>query len=262
VLHDPVLLVTGDGRVLCTNRRARELIGRDAAGEPLAQVLLDSDEKTAGYLRLCSRTRDSVPALLTLRTPTGPAKLRCDGALLEPRTGDTPPLLLLELRPKARSVERFLLINEKLAELTREVQHRKGVETELQRQAEELRRSNAELEDFAYIASHDLKEPLRGISTFAGLLREEHASELGEEARRKIATIEALAMRMYMLLEALLEYSRVGRGELLMEPTDLNAVLEQVLDTLRPRLEEDRAVVQAGELPRICCNSMLMALRR
>jgi light-regulated signal transduction histidine kinase (bacteriophytochrome) len=101
-----------------------------------------------------------------------------------------------------------------------------------------LQRSNAELDAFAYVASHDLKEPLRGISNFARFLQRSADPKLTEEERGRIETILRMTRRMDDLIDALLLYSRVGRSELVLEAVDLNAVLRQVLDGLELRIAE------------------------
>lgn len=102
----------------------------------------------------------------------------------------------------------------------------------------ELEKRNQDLDSFAYIASHDLKEPLRGMRNYARYLVEDHAAELAEEAREKIATIERLGQRMELLLDALLHYSRVGRTEMVQQRVDLNHVVAEAKDVLIARLEE------------------------
>ena len=83
-----------------------------------------------------------------------------------------------------------------------------------------------------------MKEPLRGIHNYATFLLEDYADKLDEDGRNKLETLKVLAERMYALIDSLLEYSRVGRVDLAIKKTDLNAVLDEVLLTLRMLLEE------------------------
>jgi PAS domain S-box-containing protein len=123
-------------------------------------------------------------------------------------------------------------------------------------QTDELARSNADLEDFAYVASHDLKEPLRGISNYSAMLLEDVGEKVDEDSREKLRALIRLSQRMYRLLDALLEYSRIGRAQLALAPTDLNMLVAEVVDTLRPRLDEAGAkVVVASGLPRLRCDA-------
>ena len=102
----------------------------------------------------------------------------------------------------------------------------------------ELLRSNQELDDFAYIASHDLKEPLRGIHNYANFLIEDYADRLDEEGRAKLKTLTRLSQRMETLLDSLLEFSRVGRVDLAMGRIDLQTLLAEVLESLEISLAE------------------------
>jgi light-regulated signal transduction histidine kinase (bacteriophytochrome) len=96
----------------------------------------------------------------------------------------------------------------------------------------ELARSNEELDAFAYVAAHDLKEPLRGISNFTTFLVEDYEDALDQEARQRLATIHRLSQRMASLLDSLLEYSRIGRAELDRSHFTVGEVLEDALDLL------------------------------
>jgi PAS domain S-box-containing protein len=129
---------------------------------------------------------------------------------------------------------------------------RKRAEDDLSRHAASLARSNADLEDFAYIASHDLKEPLRGISNYAKFIQEDFAHRLPADGVERVETISRLAQHMYGLLDSLLEYSRVGRTELAVSEVDLDDVVRSVLAGLSGRLEQEHAQVRiVGDLPRV-----------
>ncbi len=97
----------------------------------------------------------------------------------------------------------------------------------------ELERSNDELDSFAYIASHDLKEPLRGIHNYSSFLIEDYGNILGEEGVSKLETLVRLTQRMEDLIDSLLHFSRLGRAELSLQKTDLNKLLDNVIDVIR-----------------------------
>jgi signal transduction histidine kinase len=123
------------------------------------------------------------------------------------------------------------------------------------RAEELLRRSNEDLEDFGHIVSHDLKEPLRGIAITAESLAQDYGGSLGEDGRNRLETLVKLPRRMASLLDALLEYSRVGRADLAVAPTDVKQVVGEVCDGLRPWLEEHHARVEVdGPLPAATCD--------
>jgi two-component system, chemotaxis family, sensor kinase Cph1 len=96
----------------------------------------------------------------------------------------------------------------------------------------ELRKSNEELDSFAYIASHDLKEPLRGIHNYTNFLMEDYGNQLPQEGLSKLQTLVRLTQHMEDLLNSLLQFSRLGRAELLLESVDLQDLVQQVIDTL------------------------------
>jgi two-component system, chemotaxis family, sensor kinase Cph1 len=97
----------------------------------------------------------------------------------------------------------------------------------------ELERSNIELDSFAYVASHDLKEPLRGIHNYSTFLIEDYADKLGEEGTKKLTTLMRLTRRMEDLINSLLHYSQFGRAELQFQPVNLGEMVEAVLDVIK-----------------------------
>ncbi len=114
---------------------------------------------------------------------------------------------------------------------------------ELTRLNAELERSNAELDSFAFVTSHDLKEPLRGIHNYATFLMEDYADKLDEAGNDKLRTLVRLSLRLEDIIESLLCYSRLGRADMAVEQTDLDPVLAGVLDLLEPTLTREGAKV-------------------
>ena len=130
---------------------------------------------------------------------------------------------------------------------------------QLTRKAEELARSNAELEQFAYVASHDLQEPLRMISSYTQLIVRRYGDKLDADAREFMDFIVDGAARMKRLIEDLLAYSRVGtRGKDLKE-TDAEAALQKALTNLRVAVEESGAVVTHHVLPTVLADDTQLA---
>jgi chemotaxis family two-component system sensor kinase Cph1 len=118
----------------------------------------------------------------------------------------------------------------------------------------ELARSNEELDAFAYVASHDLKEPLRGIHQYAHQLLEDVAP-VDEESRRKLDGLVRLTLRMDSLLDSLLDFSRVGATNLTLETVDLNEILAEAVDLVGSRTNDGRSeVVVLQTLPKVQCN--------
>ena len=120
---------------------------------------------------------------------------------------------------------------------------------QVEEQARELRRSNQELEQFAYVASHDLQEPLRKVASFCQLLERRYRGQLDERADQYIAFAVDGAKRMQVLINDLLAFSRVGRTAGPTTEVELDACLAQALRVLEARIEETGAQVSADPLP-------------
>jgi light-regulated signal transduction histidine kinase (bacteriophytochrome) len=119
----------------------------------------------------------------------------------------------------------------------------------------ELQRSNEELDSFAYIASHDLKEPLRGIHNYANFLMEDYAEVLNEDGVAKLQTLVRLTQRMEDLINSLLHFSRLGRAELMRQTVNLNELVQQAIATLtiaRPQTDVEFRLPQT--LPSVECD--------
>jgi len=116
----------------------------------------------------------------------------------------------------------------------------------------ELERSNDELDSFAYVASHDLKEPLRGIHNYSLFLLEDYADQLDADGVHKLQTLVRLSQRMEGLIEGLLQMSRAGRMEMVLNEVDMNELVAEVLDLLQPRLDQTLTHVTVhGPLPHV-----------
>ncbi|GAA1969817.1 hypothetical protein GCM10009718_01680 [Isoptericola halotolerans] len=141
-------------------------------------------------------------------------------------------------------------------ELVQQVAEARGAHAEaedaqvrLLEQARELERSNRDLEQFAYVASHDLQEPLRKVASFTQLLQKRYGGQLDDRADQYIAFAVDGAHRMQRLIQDLLSFSRVGRSGAAPEDVDLGALMGQVLADLSDRVEEEGAEVTYDSLP-------------
>jgi chemotaxis family two-component system sensor kinase Cph1 len=129
------------------------------------------------------------------------------------------------------------------------------IEEDLERQVTSALRSNEELDQFASIVSHDLKEPLRGISALAEFARKDAGPSLAPEAAGHLAEISQLSESARRLITALFEYSRLGKVELSFQETPVSQVLDEVLARMRPFLAENGAeVTVARQLPSVFCD--------
>ena len=131
-----------------------------------------------------------------------------------------------------------------------DISERKTAEAELEQTRLNLERSNAELDQFAYVASHDLKEPLILLSAYARMLSERHDASLDEEGRQFLGYLRQEAARMKSMIDDLLDYSRVQTAAQEASPVELGEAVAAALRTLGPQIEETEATVHVeGSLP-------------
>ncbi len=128
---------------------------------------------------------------------------------------------------------------------------RKAAEESLQAALTELERSNKELEQFAYVASHDLQEPLRMVASYTQLLAERYEGQLDEKAKKYIDYAVDGAVRMQRLINDLLTYSRVGTRGKPFETADSHALLGEAIRNLAVAIEESRALITNDDLPTV-----------
>jgi len=146
----------------------------------------------------------------------------------------------------------------RMAGSIQDITERKQAEDKLQSFAGELARSNRDLEQFAYVASHDLKEPLRMVASYTTLLAEEYAGKLGPDADKYINYAVDGARRMQGLIDDLLTYARVGRNTAPSEEVDLKELAEGVLEMLHGPIGAHGAVVRLEDLPTVNSNPVLL----
>lgn len=228
------------GAILAVNQRMLEMYGYDDQ----AQVLCLSVEQLS----------DGTPPfdLASARHWIGKAA-----------RGEAP---LFEWRAKARDGRLFWVeVNmrsariggdeDRLLVVVRDISERKQAEQALIERTEALERSNADLEQFAYVASHDLREPLRMISSYMGLLERRYGGLLDKDGHEFIAFAREGAVRMDRLVQDLLEFSRVGRIGDLFVATQVGSVVDNVLRVLQPVIMETNArVVIPSPLPVVVCS--------
>ena len=209
----------------------------------------DADDQAAGMA-----WRTGLPAS-TRRQETGPADGDTvpSGVVAVPVAGDGRVAAVLEF-----STPDVVVLDDLLASLLMNVGRQLGVvvdreqaRAELEERTQELERSNGELERFAYVASHDLQEPLRKIVGFAELLEQRYEDAFDQDGREYLEYVVDGARRMQRLIKGLLAYSRAGRATPTPETVDLARLVEQVLDVLQLRIEEAAAEVAVGELPTV-----------
>jgi light-regulated signal transduction histidine kinase (bacteriophytochrome) len=122
---------------------------------------------------------------------------------------------------------------------------------QLERANEELERKNVELDQFTYVASHDLQEPLRKVTAFSGILRQDMGDALPERAEKDLGFIVDAAKRMQKLVQDLLALSRSGRVAVKWEAVSLGRCADRAIDSLAMRIQESQAEIARDELPQV-----------
>jgi signal transduction histidine kinase/CheY-like chemotaxis protein len=246
LMPEAALLVTSQGEILAGNAASTQLTGLAASelfGRNLQSLVFDPVEKVQDLLRLFGRSRQLIPGALKWKAVGRPhVELRCDGAVLSLKSDQGPAVLLLRCRPKAETTEQFVILNEKITALSKEVMERRKAEAERDDLIASERAARVEAErisrvkdEFLATLSHELRTPLNAILGWSHLLLsggDQTKSDLGEGLR----TIERNARAQTRLIDDLLDMSRIisGRIRLDVQPVDLAAVIEAAVAAVRP----------------------------
>jgi signal transduction histidine kinase len=137
----------------------------------------------------------------------------------------------------------------KLAGSVRDITGQRTIELNMKDMVDELHRSNRELEEFAYAASHDLQEPLRKITTFSDRLSEKYKNVLIGDGQMYLSRMVASAENMRLLINGLLEFSRISQLSVPFEPVSLDSVLQEVMNELELKIEETGTAIRCSGLP-------------
>ena len=235
-VREPLLLLDAELRVLKVNRsfcRIFETSAAETEGRGLSEI---------------GDGQWDIPHLLELLQRVGAVDEAFEDHEVDhafPRIGRR--VMLLNARRLRREAGRPLLILLAIEDATR----RRDTEALLQRQAEELARSNRDLEEFAYVASHDLQEPLRMVVSYTQLLAKRYQGKLGADADDFIGFAVDGAKRMQRLISDLLAYSRLDRPAPATEPADAGKALTDALSALAVSLAESGAKIEAKDLPSV-----------
>ena len=147
------------------------------------------------------------------------------------------------------------VFNQMLDTLTKTITSLERAEAQLKARNAELLASNKALDDFAYIVSHDLREPLRGIRNLSSFMLEDYADKLETKERSKLKRQMQLTQRLENFIESILYYSRIGRTDLSFATVDLNTIVAETIDTLRFSLEQNNVEIRIPKkLPTLWCD--------
>jgi PAS domain S-box-containing protein len=228
------LMVDGQGRIALVNRKGEELFGyhREELIGRSVEILVPERMRAAhpGYVQEFFRTPSARPMGVGRDLFTQ----RKDGTQVPVEIGLSP----LELPDGPHTLASIIDV------------------TERKRIDDDLRRSNADLEQFAYIASHDLQEPLRMVASYTDLLAQRYREHLDERSQKYMHYITDGAKRMQRLVADLLSYSRVGSHGIQLRPVSAAAVVESVLASLGPLIRETGATIEVGALPVIMADEV------
>jgi PAS domain S-box-containing protein len=238
---DPIFIRDLEGTVIDMNRSAEETYGwrrNELIGKSIMTIIPSHLRAQAeDYHMRCKRGETTKNVEFTHLT----------------KSGATIPVL----------VSLSLLTNERgeavgIATIIKDLSSVKRTEEMLRAQTEALARSNKDLEEFAYLAAHDLREPLIGIAAYIKILQRLHTDSLGAQAHQFISLILETITRMDCLIQSLLSYSRLGSDVGNLEPTDCNAALSEALSNLKAAIEASGATVTTESLPVVMANQRLL----
>ena len=206
----------------------------------LADIAKDVSDKKDYSTRATCHTNDEVGVLFSTFNEMLEQIQRRDSALVKAKED-------LEERVNLRTAD-LTAANE---QLTREVAEREKSEARQTELLNTIAKTNEELKDFAYIISHDLKAPLRGISTLTEWIINDYADKFDKDGKERVKLLMSRVSRMHNLIEGVLQYSRVGRVNEEQSNVNLNVLVPEVIDMVSP--PENISVTIENELPVIAC---------
>lgn len=234
---DAVVVIDAEGHIIYWNPQAEKIFGwsgLEAMGRKDTEILIPPRYRDL-YLRIRRRfLRSGQEGMLNRRVET--MARHADGHEFPVEITVSP----------LRWGENFLF-----SAFIRDITDRKRAEEEIRQKGLELARSNKELQDFAYVASHDLQEPLHKIIAFGDRLRTNAGEALGEKGLDSLERIQKAALRMRQLIDDLLQYARVTTRAKPFENVELEGVVKEVLGVLELRIAETGAEVEVGRLPAV-----------
>jgi PAS domain S-box-containing protein len=235
--------VSLDGRFLRVNRRLLEMFGYTEAeliGRSVKEVSYPEDRDVTDAQRALIRAGERESVRFEKRY------LRKDGSVVWVSLG------VALVRSSAGAPQYEIAMFDDVTE-------RKHAEEALREAHEELKRSNAELEQFAYVASHDLQEPLRMVSSYTQLLGRRYGEKFDADAKEFMAYIVDGATRMKQLIEDLLAYSRVGTKSKDFKPVELERSVRRAVSNLKAAIDESGAAVTYDPMPSVPADEAQMA---
>ena len=232
-LSPDAILVNREGAFVFANQAAAQLFGAESPAQLIGRPAVESSHPDDRE-RVAARAERAASGMTT---PLEVIRLlRLDGSVVEVEV--TAAAMDYDGQPATLVV-------------MRDVSERREAERQIERALADLKRSNQDLEQFAYVASHDLQEPLRMVASYTQLLSHRYEGKLDDKAQKYIHYAVDGATRMQALINALLSYSRVNTQGHEPEPTDSHAALGEALRSLAATIQETHAIVTNDDLPTV-----------
>ena len=238
--YDGILIIMDEGEFVCANKRMEEIMGYN--GEELLQLNIKDLTHPDEFEKIVEEYQKRFEGkTVTIQYET----------IIVNKNGKSVPVELSAAKTIWERKPAFISI-------FRDITERKKAEEELKAILKELKRSNTELEQFAYVASHDLQEPLRMVTSFTQLLQNRYTDKLDDDANDFINYAVDGATRMQNLINDLLIFSRVGTRGKSFKTTDMNAVLEATIATFKQLIKKTNTTLTYNPLPVIIADESQM----
>jgi len=246
---DPLVTIAPDGKIIDVNNAAEKVTGlsrQQLIGSDFSDHFSDPGKARAGYEQMFREGLIKDYELQIRHRDGHVMPVLYNAWVYRHEAGDVIGVFAArDISERKRAEEEVRKLNE-------------GLERRVLERTAELQASNRELEAFTYSVSHDLRSPLRHIDGFSKLLLEEYSADLPEGARRYLSRIRDGTLRMGMMVDDLLNLTRVGRKELSMQLTGLSSLLEEALADLQPEMAGREIEWRIGKLPFVECDPALV----
>ncbi|MEI7508335.1 MAG: PAS domain S-box protein [Flavobacterium sp.] len=233
---DAIVIIDKDWKIIFWNPQAEEIFGSqgdEVMGNYLFKTIFPQNDKKYSEEKLKELTSNGNDQILEL------AAIRKDGK-------EFPIELVIVPIDDVNNEFHYCIF-------IRDISNRKEKENEIERQNRVLKSQNIELEQFTYIASHDLQEPLLTLISFSNLLQEEYNDKLDEEGQLFVKFINQSAKRMRSLISGLMEYARINKKEEFIV-SDVNLIIQDVLDDLKNTITNSNALIECKSMPLLNCH--------
>ena len=227
-----------EGNLLYHNRSARRMIGLPDDFDLSGKKIADMHTKWANEVL----STQAIPQCLTTGSWSG------ETAILHRDGHEIPVLQSLTLHYDEKKNPIFV------STIIRSIIERKQQENQLESLADKLLESNTQLERFAYIASHDMQEPIRMITNFSQIIASDYTNVLDDEGKEFLKIVVNAGIRMHDMIEDLLDYSRLGKENMQMEEFDGENILNSVRENLHSLLDEKKVTITHDALPKLYGN--------